>query len=143
MASVTKRSKWLITYLTMAILLAIAVLCLPLVSVWRTSALPPLHAAAASGDVAPITAALDGGANPNERVERSWGEVYDGMTPLMLAASTGQADAIQLLIERGADPALVDPRGRSAAEFAALSGSDQAVAHLTPRTRKAESPSDP
>ncbi len=111
-------------------MVALAALCLPMLSIWRATMLPPLHAAAESGDLARIKDTLDDGADPNQRVQSSWGQVYDGMTPLMLAASTGQADAIRLLIERGADAAMVDPHGRSAADFAALSGSDEAIALL-------------
>ena len=43
-----------------------------------------------------------------------------GMTPLMLAAEKGQADIVQTLLERGADPNAQDDRGSTALMFAVL-----------------------
>jgi len=43
---------------------------------------------------------------------------YFGATPLMLAAEKGQADIVQTLLERGADPNAQDGRGNTALMFA-------------------------
>lgn len=59
-----------------------------------------LHLAAQSGTTTGIAALLDKGADPNVR-EREW-----QMTPLVFAADMNRAEAITLLIKRGANPAL-------------------------------------
>jgi hypothetical protein len=67
---------------------------------------PPLAMAARAGDLAGMRRALDAGADPNERDERTteW-------PPLMHAIHSHQIDAVKLLLDRGADPNLGTPRG--------------------------------
>lgn len=55
----------------------------------------------------------------------------EGSTPLMLAAATGQADAINALLERGANRELRDAKGRTAAQVAQEAGHQQASTALT------------
>ncbi|TIQ32477.1 MAG: c-type cytochrome [Mesorhizobium sp.] len=55
----------------------------------------PLHAAAKSGDLNALTAALDAGADIEEQEK--------GATPLFLAIRSGHPEAAELLIKRGAD----------------------------------------
>jgi ankyrin repeat protein len=46
----------------------------------------------------------------------------DGMTPLMAAAAGGHEAVVELLLERGADPARRDGQGRAAAAHARAAG---------------------
>src|SRR5262245_60402738 len=55
-----------------------------------------IFAATARGDLAAVRALLDVGVPVGERDERGW-------TPLHVAVATGQADIVDLLLERGAD----------------------------------------
>jgi len=48
-----------------------------------------------------------------------------GMNPLMLAAEKGQADIVQTLLDRGADPNAQDNRGSTALMFAILGEGSQ------------------
>lgn len=57
-------------------------------------------------------ALLDAGAPVNAA------DSYQGWTALHLAAALGRADVVELLLERGADPALRDRRGRTPADLA-------------------------
>ncbi len=71
----------------------------------------PLHYAATGGHIATMRLLLDNhayidAASPN------------GSTPLMMAAMYGTVDAVKLLIEAGADPALKNAKGLGAIEFA-------------------------
>lgn len=54
----------------------------------------------------------------------------DGSTPLMLAAAGGHVDAIKLLVKRGANLAIRDAKGRSAAQIAQDAGHQRAAAAL-------------
>jgi ankyrin repeat protein len=72
----------------------------------------PLHTATAfGGDVATARTLLDGGADPN-------GRSAGGSTPLHNAAQVGNRELVELLLERGADPAIRLPDGRTAAALA-------------------------
>jgi ankyrin repeat protein len=73
----------------------------------------PLHTATAfGGDVATARALLHGGADPN-------GRSASGSTPLHNAAQVGNRELVELLLERGADPAIALADGRTAADLAA------------------------
>lgn len=54
----------------------------------------------------------------------------DESTPLMLAAAGGHLDAISVLVKRGANLAIRDAKGRSAAQIAQDAGHQQAAAAL-------------
>lgn len=71
----------------------------------------PLHYAATGGHIAVMRLLLDNhayidAASPN------------GSTPLMMAAQYGTNDAVKLLIDAGADPALKNVQGLTAMDFA-------------------------
>jgi ankyrin repeat protein len=55
-------------------------------------------------------------------------------TALMQAAAAGQQDAVALLLEFGADPALRDREGRSAADHATAAGHADLARRLYPDT---------
>ena len=44
------------------------------------------------------------------------------MTPLMVAASRGQVEAVAILLKLGADKTLLDPKGKTAAKYASEQG---------------------
>ena len=71
-----------------------------------------LHDAATAGDRLVIALLLDRGAAIDAR------EIQTGATPLMLAASMGRAQAVSLLLARGADRSLTDKAGRTALAYA-------------------------
>jgi hypothetical protein len=71
----------------------------------------PLQHAVHTGQTQSVAALLDAGATI-DRANSS------GMTPLMLAAGYGQRDIVQLLLARGAEPALRDRNGEAAVDYA-------------------------
>ncbi len=71
-----------------------------------------LTKAVLANDLAAIRAALDHGADRNERDD-------DGRTPLMHAAIDGQLQVAQLLLDSGADVDARDDLGNSALHYAA------------------------
>ena len=71
----------------------------------------PLHAAVASRNPDAVAAILEAHPDVNARQQA-------GYTPLMGAASSGRVDLLDLLLSRGADPALVTQEGKSAATLA-------------------------
>lgn len=75
---------------------SIACLTLPLLLFGCSTS--PLHVAAKNGDTQQIVSLLDKGANINEKFGRQ------DATALFIATQAGQTDAIQILLERGADP---------------------------------------
>ena len=52
------------------------------------------------------------------------------LTALMWAAGSGQKDTVQLLLQRGANKALKDDRGKTAADIARELGHKEVVAVL-------------
>jgi ankyrin repeat protein len=54
----------------------------------------------------------------------------DGVTPLMAAASGGHEAVVELLLERGSNPARRDVKGRSAAAYARAAGHTHLAARL-------------
>lgn len=58
----------------------------------------------------------------------------NGLTPLMLAASIGDAEMVRLLLQSGANPALQAPGGATALDFA-LEGGDAPTRQLLERKR--------
>jgi ankyrin repeat protein len=78
----------------------------------------PLHSAAAARSVPIARLLLERGAPVNAR--QGGGSL--GFTPLMEAAFNGQADMVETLLTHGADPALRDDAGQTAADHARTRG---------------------
>lgn len=58
----------------------------------------------------------------------------DGRTPMMLAAAAGAEEMVALLLELGADPALSDGAGRTAADLAFENGHTDLGQRLGPNS---------
>ncbi len=71
------------------------------------------------GQAGPLAAALGSGADPSAAgaVE---GETEDVLTPLMAAAARDRADAVQMLLDAGADVGATDAVGHTALHWAAM-----------------------
>jgi uncharacterized protein len=84
---------------------------------------PPLdvHDAAAVGRTRALAELLDADRDAPHRT------ASDGETPLHLAAAFGQKDAVELLLDHGADPSAQDGEGRTPAELAAARGHEDVV----------------
>ena len=117
--------------------------------------MPPLLAAATTGQLGLTTALLDAGAAVEGHnlfgmtalhLAAAHGHVptvekliqYDapvnarnehGITPLMSAAQNNRADAVEVLLEAGADPSRVDRQGRTAEAMATGEAQQVLVAH--------------
>jgi ankyrin repeat protein len=83
----------------------------------------PLHYAATGGNPAMVRLFLAKGAPVDARAP-------NGRTPLMMAARYGGSDAAEVLLEAGADRALVDDAGRDAAANADAGGNDAVATWL-------------
>ena len=77
----------------------------------------PLLHAIHTRQIGSVAALLDGGADIN----RAGG---DGFTPLMMAAGYGYTNIVELLLRRGADPAITDSHGATALDLALTGVSD-------------------
>lgn len=77
----------------------------------------PVALAARQGRLAVLRLLLEQGATA-----AADGTSRDTPTALMQAAEAGQQEAVALLLEHGADPALCDPEGRTAADRATAAG---------------------
>ena len=62
-----------------------------------------------------------------------------GITPLMNAAMNGNVQAVELLIEKGADPSLKDNLGWNSLHFAALGGYTDIISQIHTRMSDTES----
>jgi hypothetical protein len=81
-----------------------------------------------AGDVVEMTRLLDAGADPDAFVATRYAnETVVQSTALVDAASRGQLDAVRLLLDRGADPSLVDSDGFTPLMDAAGKGHAAAV----------------
>ena len=69
-----------------------------------TAQAEPIHLAARKGDVAKIEALLAEGVPVEQPSTKN--TTYTGVTPLYVAAKFGRLEAVELLLSRGADPAL-------------------------------------
>lgn len=87
-----------------------------------------LCAASARGDIGELRRLVARGVDIN-RAD------YDGRTALHLAASEGTADAVQFLMERGADPSLVDRWGNTPLDDARR-GQHEAIERMLARARQ-------
>jgi uncharacterized protein len=75
--------------------------------------------AARAGDETRVRALLPPASAPEQRGPSG---TPGGVTPLMAAAAGGHEAVVKLLLNHGADPALRDERGRSAAAYARAEG---------------------
>jgi cytochrome c len=85
------------------------------VNSWVAVFASALNDAAAKGDVAAITAALDSGADVNQLAERT--------TPLCEATANNHLEAVQILIQRGADVNRAGKFRRTPLDMAAMRNS--------------------
>ena len=88
---------------------------------------PPLdvHDAAAVGRTRALAELLDADRNATHRT------AADGRTALHLAAACGRKDAVELLLDHGADSAARDGEGRTPADLAAARGHEDVLRLLT------------
>lgn len=86
----------------------------------------PLHYAASGPTPALLGLLLDRGAPIDARSP-------NGTTPLMMAARYGAIDGAELLLSRGADRALRNDQGLTAADFATAAGREELARRLAPR----------
>ncbi len=84
---------------------------------------PPLLQAARAGDAAAAEAALQAGADPNQRAE-------EGETALHWAADRGHIAVLQLLLQHGADVNAADSDGLTPLHYAALAEQREAAEQL-------------
>jgi ankyrin repeat protein len=81
----------------------------------------PIHLAAGSNYLGALQALLD------RRPQDVDAKTNTGITPLMMAATEGHADAVRLLIKLGADLSLKDDDGLTAKEVAIKNGNDDLI----------------
>lgn len=81
----------------------------------------PIHLAAASNYLGALQALLD------RRPQDVDAKTNIGITPLMMAATEGHAEAVRLLLKFGADRALKDDEGLTAKEVAIKNGNDNLI----------------
>lgn len=86
----------------------------------------PIHLAARNGDLACLSALLQGGA----RIEATNNELF---TPLILSASAGHVDAVAYLLEQGANIHAENCNRNTALHMACLNCFDEVVALLVGR----------
>jgi ankyrin repeat protein len=91
----------------------------------------PLRMAAQRGDVAALERLVNQGAEIDERTP------YDGETALTVALLRGRVEAVRLLLDKGADPALANRRRETPLELATRDGSGALLALFTERARAA------
>jgi len=82
-----------------------------------------LHVAAGIGDLAALRAQFPDNNTTHANTLDGW-----GATPLLFAASGGQSDAFDYLLEKGADPRIKDELGLTLVHAAAMSGSSRILA---------------
>lgn len=61
---------------------------------------------------------LDNGADPNIKTQEAYGNYLPGTSALILAAAYDHPDAIAALLEKKADPTVVDRKGKTALDYA-------------------------
>jgi hypothetical protein len=85
----------------------------------------PVALAARRGHLDVLRLLLEGGAQAAPE-----GDPREAPTALMEAASAGHQEAVALLLEFGADPALRDREGRTAADYATEAGHSDLASRL-------------
>jgi ankyrin repeat protein len=80
----------------------------------------PIHDAAAANDAAAIQALVEGGTDVDMLNEA-------GETALIVAAKTARPDAVNMLVQKRADPDFVDPTGRRAIHYVVAAGDNADV----------------
>ena len=93
----------------------------------------PLHYAASAGSILVIRVLLDHDAYIDA-------ESPNKTTPLMMAARAGRREAVQYLLDEGADLSLKNEAGRNAADFARAQGHVDIAAALDARQPQADRP---
>ena len=101
-------------------------------NILKVEDLPPLHKAAATGDLSQITALLDDGYNIDAPLpfrailseDNSF--QFEGCSPLQIAAFFGKSKALDLLLDRGADVNARDADKAEVLEYA-ISGEKQGL----------------
>ena len=92
---------------------------------WRS---PKTYVAACNGDLDVLKALAHRDASIDEPNPFSGG--CPGWRPIMIAAAEGKAEAVKILLEKGADPNVTNAKGRTALMFAARYGYDSIVDDL-------------
>jgi len=82
-----------------------------------------LHVAAGIGDLAALRAQFPDNNSTDANTRDGW-----GATPLLYAASGGQTDVFDYLLEKGADPRIKDELGLTLVHAAAMSGNSRILA---------------
>lgn len=82
----------------------------------------PLASAIANGDVVSVKAFIAYGADINE--------MFNDMTPLMIAARYNQVEIVKLLLDKGANKRIKNSKGFNALKYAELSNAKEAIAVL-------------
>jgi ankyrin repeat protein len=82
-----------------------------------------LHVAAGIGDLAALRAQFPDNNSTDANILDGW-----GASPLLYAASGGQSDAFDYLLEKGADPRIKDELGLTLIHAAAMSGNSRILA---------------
>ena len=90
-------------------------------SLKHESGVMPIHLAAASNYLGALQALLE------RRPQDIDAKTNIGITPLMMAATEGHAEAVRLLLQFGADCTLKDDEGLTAKEVAIKNGNDQLI----------------
>ena len=90
--------------------------------------LTPLHHAASrkGPTIEGVRTLVEGGANPNEELDS------DGLTPLHLAAMNGDSEFIRILLERGANPNVMDHDRRTPLYLAACYAKEEVESEYPP-----------
>jgi ankyrin repeat protein len=98
----------------------------------RQGGFTPLHSAVATDagevDIEIVRLLVDKGADPNAKAQ-------SGSTPLHTVAFTGDRASLDLLLKHGADPALTNNEGKTAADIARERGNQEIADLLVARAR--------